>query len=470
MTPNPPAPFPEREGGELPSPFRGGAGGGVNYGKGSDMKIFIAILAGLAIIFAASGAGGAEVEIPSSFNPVGSGARAIGRGGAFIAIADDATAASWNPGGLTQLKTPEASMVVFGVHRKEDNNFGTNPEADGLHSISETDVNYLSAAYPFELFNRNMVVSLSYQRLYDFTRNWNFILSQPTSDSNWNYEQDGSLSALGLSYCIRLIPQLSMGFTLNIWNNDLTPNKWEQKYQKTESGLFGSGHPYLQKFYKHETYTFEGVNANIGILWRLNYRLTIGAVLKTPFNAEIEHRIRSDSIITSDGKSLEVPQNYTLNEELKMPMSYGIGFAYNFSDHVSISGDIYKTEWNTCVYKKENGQEVSPFSGSEEQPDISPSYQMRLGAEYVFIQKEKGYIIPIRAGIFYDPAPSAGSPDNIYGFSLGAGFTKNNRFSIDIAYQYRIGNDVGKLLLPHFQFSQDISEHTLYLSAILYKF
>jgi len=25
----PPAPFPEREGGELPSPFRGGVGGGV---------------------------------------------------------------------------------------------------------------------------------------------------------------------------------------------------------------------------------------------------------------------------------------------------------------------------------------------------------------------------------------------------------------------------------------------------------
>ena len=44
-----------------------------------------------------------RVEIPSSPNPVGSGARALGMGGAFIAIADDATAASWNPGGLIQL-------------------------------------------------------------------------------------------------------------------------------------------------------------------------------------------------------------------------------------------------------------------------------------------------------------------------------------------------------------------------------
>ena len=36
-----------------------------------------------------------QVGIASSPNPVGSGARAMGMAGAFIAIADDATAASW---------------------------------------------------------------------------------------------------------------------------------------------------------------------------------------------------------------------------------------------------------------------------------------------------------------------------------------------------------------------------------------
>jgi hypothetical protein len=32
-------------------------------------------------------------------------------GGAFIAVADDPTAASWNPGGLVQLESPEVSIV-----------------------------------------------------------------------------------------------------------------------------------------------------------------------------------------------------------------------------------------------------------------------------------------------------------------------------------------------------------------------
>ena len=52
-----------------------------------------------------------QVGIASSPNPVGSGARAVGMGGAFIGVADDATAASWNPAGLIQLEKPEMSIV-----------------------------------------------------------------------------------------------------------------------------------------------------------------------------------------------------------------------------------------------------------------------------------------------------------------------------------------------------------------------
>lgn len=78
-----------------------------------------------------------RMEIPSSPNPVGSGARALGMGGAFIAIADDATAASWNPGGLIQLETPEVSAGGAYVHREEDNSFGDHPEASGKQSVMD---------------------------------------------------------------------------------------------------------------------------------------------------------------------------------------------------------------------------------------------------------------------------------------------------------------------------------------------
>ncbi|MCJ7810524.1 MAG: hypothetical protein MUP26_09715, partial [Desulfobulbaceae bacterium] len=65
------------------------------------LGLFLAILIFISPVWGAAPL--VRMEIPSSPNPVGSGARALGMGGAFIAIADDATAASWNPAGLIQL-------------------------------------------------------------------------------------------------------------------------------------------------------------------------------------------------------------------------------------------------------------------------------------------------------------------------------------------------------------------------------
>ncbi len=51
-------------------------------------------------------------------NISGAGARAKGMGGAFIGVADDATAVSWNPAGLAQLDRPEASAVgLFNISK-----------------------------------------------------------------------------------------------------------------------------------------------------------------------------------------------------------------------------------------------------------------------------------------------------------------------------------------------------------------
>ena len=141
-------------------------------------------------------------DVPSSLNPVGSGARAIGMGGAFIAVADDATAASWNPAGLTQLDRPEISVVGTYLTRAENLNFGTNPEADGSQRIAEGNLNYISIAYPFNLLERNMIISLNYQHLFDFHRDWQFtILDRPAKpdikELNLDFEQRGDIYAIG---------------------------------------------------------------------------------------------------------------------------------------------------------------------------------------------------------------------------------------------------------------------------------
>jgi len=96
---------------------------------------------------------------------------------------------------------------------------------------------------------------------------------------------------------------------------------------------------------------------------------------------------------------------------------------------------------------------------------IDPTHQVRMGAEYLFITPN--YVIPLRGGIFYDPAPAEGSPDDFYGLSLGSGIAKG-RFIFDIAYQYRFGNDVGTSIMKNLNFSQDVDEHTIYSSVIIH--
>ncbi len=409
-----------------------------------------------------------EIEIPSSMNPVGSGARAIGMGGAFIAVADDATAASWNPAGLIKLKKPEFSIVTSFLHREENIAFGKKTDSHSIYfeeadssNISETNINYLSATYPFKLFNRNMIVSLSYQHLYDFNRKWKFIKKEEIREYNysneekWNYQQNGRLSAIGFSYCIQIIPQLSFGLTLNILKDGLTTNRWEQRYKITDL----DGTPELDKV---ESFSLSGINANMGILWHISQKMSIGAVIKTPFTAKVEHDYWKDRKIEN-----EIPENKIMDEELDMPMSYGIGYVCKFSDIFYISADIYRTEWDDYIMRDEKGHEIYPTSGRF--VDQSPTCQVRVGAEYLFINEVKNYAVPIRGGIFYDPAPAERRPDNFFGFSLGTGFTKNNRFSLDIAYQYRFGNDAGKTSkLDNLGFSQDTDEHTVFLSLIVY--
>lgn len=413
-----------------------------------------------------------RIEIPSSFNPVGSGARALGMGGAFIAVADDATSASWNPGGLIQLETPEISIVGSLIHRIENNGMNIYPEANGLQTIDLTSLNYFSAACPFTIGGYNMIASINYQHLYDMTRQWGFLLNDGMPDDylqqNVDYRQEGGMSAIGLAYCIQITPSVSVGLTINIWEDDLTQNSWEQKTRQWGRGkTYGDEYVFESSLY--DKYTMSGFNANLGVMWNVNAGLTLGAVLKTPFDADISHRhakrvsIQYANPNIPDQTDSEV---YSEDGTFFMPLSIGIGAAYRFSDHLSLSFDIYRTQWDDFEYDNGNGRKTSPINNKPAgKSGINPTHQVRMGAEYLFIKNN--YAVPVRCGLFYDPTPAEKNPDDIYGLTLGGGIAYG-QFVFDLAYQYRFGNGIGGSGMEFLGLSQDMSEHTVYSSLILH--
>ena len=393
------------------------------------------------------------IEGASSLNPVGSGARAAGMGGAFIATADDATAASWNPAGLVHLEKPEFSLVYGYFNRDQSFSSGSHPEVNGNdQSMDANGINYASVAVPFTLYGKNVVTSLNYQRLIDMNKSYGiptYNFNPATQMKNFNYSQKGYLSTISPAIAIQVMPELYVGVALNIWNDFLGTSSWESAQSGTIPLAGGS---FLNKY----KYTFSGLNATAGALVNLD-KLSIGVVLKSPFSASI-HQTDTGGGGMPDKK-----------ETWKMPMSAGLGLAYRFNDKLSASVDAYWTQWSASVWKDYLGAEWNPIAGDLTakvgKPDDTTS--IRLGAEYLFINDKT--VIPLRAGLFYDPQPGFKKVDNYYGFSLGSGYTYQ-KYSFDIAYQLRKGNNISAPeIVADGTVTSTTLQHTV-LTSFIYRF
>lgn len=78
------------------------------------MVILISLLVACPLRAATESSGGAW-----AFLKTGIGARAMGMGGAFVAVADDATAAYWNPAGLGMLDKRELTLMVIDLLNRD---------------------------------------------------------------------------------------------------------------------------------------------------------------------------------------------------------------------------------------------------------------------------------------------------------------------------------------------------------------
>ncbi len=422
-----------------------------------------------------------SIRFTSSPNPVGSGARALGMGGAFISVCDDATAASWNPAGLVQLEKPELSVVYDYNKNEMDSRYNAFPDAlvsDGGDAYS---FNYLSAVYPFRLFSRNMTASVNYQHLYDFNNDSSRLSTDrssfSTTTNSSTYSLDGELWALSPAFSIQITPVLSVGMTLNFWEDALFDNQWTTNYTKSHEFFTNSaGEAIFTSSQYFEKYEFSGFNFHLGVLWNINSKLTVGAVFKSPFTADLKYRYHSftesskgfaDNFDDPDAEKGSPEDFYEESgkETLDMPMSLGLGISFRTSDSLSFALDVYKTYWKNYILHPYSRDAVSPISGQlESLSGTGNTTQVRLGAEYLIIREK--FIIPLRCGLFHDPEPSMDGTVDFWGGALGTGIAWKN-IAFDAAFQYRTGDDF-TTILGEDEVIQKKSSYTVYASLIYY--
>lgn len=415
-----------------------------------------------------------SVNFAASPNPVGSGARAVGKGTAFIGVADDATAASHNPGGLIQLERPEVSIVGSYRLTVEDPDVFRPDTIVAGQTLDAFRLDYLSAVYPFQLLRRNMVVSLNVQRLYDLQSVVRATSRYTTLDGiqEVRSRQKGALYTISPALAVQLTPTLSVGAALNIWP-DLFGNGWEQDVTVRGTGRVVSGNsivPFVSEGRLREKFTFEGVNVTAGFFWTINSVFTLGGVFRSPFTAQVTHTHSSSLSVTLQNGAAPVGAQRRFRESLEMdlPMSYGLGLSARLSDSLTVSLDVSRTHWsdfrreettqdNTLVVDNgaPAGRGRAVLRGQSD--DVT---SVRLGTEYLWLLPKSA--LAFRGGVFYDPEPSDGRPDDFFGFSLGSGIAIN-RFLFDVAYTFRTGTVSGEAA------DTGVSQHTI-LSSIIYHF
>ncbi len=470
-------------------------------------RLACSLAAAALLLVAVPVAWGQELSINSSPNVVGSGARALGMGGAFIAVADDATAASWNPGGLTQLERPELSLVYNAKWLEEDFNSSSHPELSRDHSVAFDDINYFSFVYPIRrtIAGRNLVLSLNYQRKFDFDRDLDVWFSTaralPLGNiakffSKVKYSQRGALGTISPAFGFELTDKLSMGVVMNIWNQSLLPdNEWKTRREDRRYTSFnGMPSSWTRQQVDEDYEDFEGINYTFGLLYKPNERWSLGAVYHTKFTADVTYRQTIRTHVTF----LPFPQfsRAKRDQEYVFPSAIGLGAAYRFpNDKMTLALDITRREWDQfIIHDPENTsrskQRRSGVTGlSKDLSPHDPTYTVRLGMEYVFVDEKRPvqhYLPSLRAGVFYDPEPAGGRPnrwwglgkyalgdvsgdvDDYWGIALGGGVLIKNRVNIDAAYVYRWGRDVRQDTFGLFGTDAGVDQHTFYISTVIY--
>ena len=417
------------------------------------------------------------LEIGSSPNPVGSGARAMGQGNAFIAVADDATAASWNPGGLTRLERPEFSFALDALARDESLCSKSHPESNTTDDLELADFNYASVVVPV-YWGRPMVLSLSYIKQYSFDKSALFPYALDVAGTDLalvhELEQEGAFAAITPAFAIRATPRLSLGIAANFWDHGLTQSS---SYHSTErsDGTLSVVFPFpigrLQSRFihvvEHEYEVTHGCSLALGAFFRATRHWTLGAVAKPPFDLTLEHTSLDWYNQFGPAGGTPGPQINRARRRatLRFPWILGAGAAWRPADPLTLSLDATWTQWSEYAFE-ENGRDTNPLTGQAvSQSELDDTFTCRFGAEYLLIGEK--YIVPLRCGTSYDPAPGVDETDHFYTFSLGTGF-QTGRWNLDVAYEFRWGNDVNAASLGTVDATQDVHQHRVLVSLIVY--
>jgi long-subunit fatty acid transport protein len=373
------------------------------------------------------------VDEATAGNFFGVGARAMGMGGAHIAVANDATALVYNPAGLARMKRIEFSGGL--THQRLRNKTGAltfvgiQPQSTAINFNdgrlqSNTRLSSANIVLPVPTYRGSLVFAFGVNRIKGFDKAMKFTFAQ---DGSGGIESEsGGMYMWSLGAAVDISPNVSVGGAFNFFSGT---DNYSWLYEGVDGGVGG----YYYRYDDTIKDRYSGFNLKLGVRVQPNKFLIVGGTIDSP----VTYTIREDWTQTTD-TVFYYPEEYWIQYydsdspeyKISLPFSLGIGIALNFSN-LLLAGDVHYTDWTQMEYKR-------LWDMAEANRNIKDSYtdvfRWHLGAEYLFPKIGT----TLRAGYYQNPLPykSMWIKENRDYFTAGIGFLIDQVMTVDLAWAY----------------------------------
>jgi hypothetical protein len=355
------------------------------------------------------------------------GARALGMGGAYTAVANDATALVYNPAGLARVIRIEFSggLTHQRINNKTDLGFGFN---DGRVQ-NNTRFGSGNLVLPVPTYRGSLVLAFGVNRVKSFDQAMQFSSNLYGSEEKGVETESGGIYLWSLGAAVDVSPNISVGGALNYWNgrDNYTWLYDKLRYYELDETMWIKNDDAIKDRYS-------GFNLKLGVRTQPNKLLTVGATIETPVTYTIKEdwSQATDTTFTTFYQGSTVSRLNSGNSEYKitLPFSLGVGVALNFNN-LTLAGDINYTDWTQMEYKK---LEDLADANRLIQDTYKATVRYHLGAEFLIPRIST----MLRAGFFRNPLPYKAEwvkKDRDF-FTTGVGFLIDQVMTLDIAWAY----------------------------------
>ena len=341
-----------------------------------------------------------ETNASIPFNLSAPGARSMGMGGAFLGLADDATAAYTNPAGLTQLVTPEVSAEArhtnYSIPYANGGTATIGPfNASGVNSSdsdsSTSNLSFLSFVLPHDRWSfavyRDELVHFS----GDFTSDGTvlgdkFVTFPVAAHSNLK------IINYGVTAAYKATDNVSLGIGLSYYDFKINTAITRSEFEGNADNIPAGTPLNLQV----QNGSDNAAAVNLGARFVLSEHLSAGLVYRQ--GPKFDYKA-SNTVIATDPPTVVADLS---NVRFKVPDEFGGGLSWHPNDNLVVNFDADFIQYSQLTHGIQSlfGNDPAVVS----RLTIPNGVEYHLGGEYTFTQMAHPF--SLRAGVWHDPRHS----------------------------------------------------------------